>query len=101
MATVMKATEARQAILRGEAPKGLTVEGSLHFYKDLKWLPNNLTVSYMYIQNAELTRLPRGLRCSNLHIWGSQIAELPDDLIVEESLDLHDCPNITRLPEGL
>ena len=79
----MKATEARQAILRGEAPKGLTIEGSLHFYKDLTWLPDDLTAGMIYIQHAtSLKALPKGLRCTSLHLWDSPIAELPDDLVV-------------------
>jgi uncharacterized protein DUF6745 len=101
VATIMKSGEAREAILRGEAPAGLVVEGSLHLYKDLKWLPDDLTVPSMYLQNTSLTTLPKGLRCPNLHIWNSQITELPDDLVVEDALDLHDCPNITQLPAGL
>jgi hypothetical protein len=101
MATVMNAGEAKAAILCGEAPAGLVVEGSLHFYKDLTWLPDNLSVGLIYIQHAALTVLPKGLRCTSLHLWDSKVAELPDDLAVAEYLDLHECPNIARLPEGL
>jgi hypothetical protein len=98
----MKAGEAREAILRGEAPAGLVVEGSLHFYGNLTRLPDNLTVSMIYIQNCpDLKTLPLGLRCSLLDLTRSSISELPDDFEVTDMLDLDDCPNITRLPTGL
>jgi hypothetical protein len=97
----MNANQAREAILRGEATAGLTVEGSLHFYRDLKWLPEDLTVSWMYLQQPALTALPKGLRCSNLYLSTSSIADLPDDMEVDDTLDLQNCPNITRLPAGL
>jgi len=103
VATVMKASEAREAILRRKAPKGHIVEGSLGFGPDsLSWLPNNLTVVRLGITHCpEFQAWPRGLRCKQLVLWDVPAPNIPGDVHVEDSLQIKQCDNITELPRGL
>ncbi|HEY7020277.1 MAG TPA: hypothetical protein VH349_04105 [Ktedonobacterales bacterium] len=112
MAIVMTAEEAKAAILHGVAPEGLVVEalGWLSFGpiqypgKDHTFtrLPDKLTVPRLEIHDcANFHSWPKGLRCEKLLIADCPITDMPEDLIVEESLDLRGCDNITRLTENM
>ena len=109
MAVVMKSDEAKAAILRGEAPDGLTVEGYLSFgpiqfpapkpYTTFTHLPDNLTVGRLEISRcANFRAWPKGLHCKTLIVTDCPVANLPDDIVVEDSLHLQSCDNITNLP---
>ncbi|HUY78509.1 MAG TPA: hypothetical protein VMV29_17185 [Ktedonobacterales bacterium] len=102
MTTVMKAEQAKQAILRGEAPDDLRVEGKLYFYNDtLKRLPVNWQVDSLSITGCgPLRTLPAGLRCASLSMTDSAITHLPPDLQVSEELCLTRCPYLKTLTLG-
>jgi hypothetical protein len=120
--------EARELILRGEAPANLLVGGHLDLSDisgvpdlgrllpegltvaslDLSgntWLtslPNNLRVRRLNLSGCEVgIDLPSGLSCYELEMRGTHIRALPSNLRVEYRLDLSGCSRLEELPEGL
>src|ERR1043166_5880455 len=104
MALSLTPEEAHAVILRGEAPAGLVVQGSLRFYhKDtVVALPDDLRVDELAAyQGHSLRQLPTGLSCRSLTIWNAPITDIPADLDVRESLFLSGCSHLSRVPAGL
>ncbi len=102
MTTIMKADRAKQAILRGEAPDDLRVEGRLYFYNEtLRRLPTNWQVDSLSITGCGPLRTPpSSLRCGSLSITDSAITYLPPDLQVSDTLTLKRCPYLKTLTVG-
>ncbi|MCI0456468.1 MAG: hypothetical protein L0Z62_05750 [Gemmataceae bacterium] len=75
--------EARELILSGEAPEGMTVSGRLD------------------LSGTAVTALPPGLSCYHLDLARTPIRSLPGDLAVEYKLDLTGCTELTHLPANL
>ena len=107
MAVVMKTDEAKAAILRGEAPDGLTVEGYLSFGSRwdsqpevrLTHLPDDLTVETLEITYCPNFRVwPIGLHCKTLRVHYCPVSNLLGDIVVENKLFLEGCDAITDLP---
>jgi len=108
-------------------PKNLTeVNGDLLLFrcKNLKSLPNNLTVygrldlegcknitslpsgleviGTLDLQDTNITELPLDLKVGyNIILNHTPIEKLPNNLIVHGSLNLRECKNITSLPTSL
>ena len=125
MDTAVSPTQAKIMILAGEAPAGLTVNGSLDLSlaQDLQSLPDGLTVDSLDLsgctsltalpQNLNirralildyctaLTELPMGISCYELSAAGTPLQTLPPDLTVDFKIDLTDCGQLERLPDGL
>lgn len=102
--TLLAAPEARELLLRGEAPAGLTVRDHLDLSGEtrLAVLPEQLTVTRLTLNDCRSLRaLPRGLRCYELSLRNTQLITLPADLQVEHRLDLSDCALLETLPAGL
>jgi hypothetical protein len=104
----MTSEQASAAILAGNAPSGLRVDGALSFYTAwgkqprLIRLPDDLEVTSLTLSGqGDLRALPRGLRCDELTIKNSALNYLPADLQIRESLRLTYCPYLTALPYGL
>lgn len=123
--TAVSPTQAKVMILAGEAPADLTVHGDLdlslsHDLTDLpdgltvdsldlsgctalEALPQNLTVRRALILDycTALTELPIGLHCYELSAVGTPLKTLPADISVDFKVDLTDCGQLERLPDGL
>lgn len=102
--TLLAAPAARELLLRGEAPAGLTVRGHLDLSGEtrLAALPERLTVTRLELNDCtSLRALPRGLRCYELSLRNTPLMSLPADLQVEHRLDLSDCVQLEVLPAGL
>jgi hypothetical protein len=120
----LPAEDARNLILRGEAPANLRVSGHLNLSDNssLKELPDGLTVTSLDVSGCgalgslpnalrvrrlnlngcrSLAALPLGLSCYELDMCETDVRELPPDLRVEYRLDLSGCSRLERLPEGL
>lgn len=120
----LPAKQARDLILRGEAPADLRVSGHLNLSDNpiLERLPEGLTVASLDVGGCEsfwslpnnlrvrrlnlsrcrsLTDLPSGLSCYELEMRETEVRELPSDLRVEYRLNLSGCSRLERLPEGL
>ncbi|MEO6889915.1 MAG: DUF6745 domain-containing protein [Ktedonobacteraceae bacterium] len=101
---LLSVPEARELLLRGEAPAGLTVRGHLDFSReiDLVTLPDHLTVTHLTLDGCvSLKALPPGLHCYELSLRDTQLTTLPADLQVEYRLDLSNCDRLEELPQGL
>jgi Leucine-rich repeat (LRR) protein len=82
---------AREQIIAGTAPSGLTVGGSLDLSNtQITSLPDNLTVGgWLDLSNTQITSLPDNLTVGGtLDLSGTQITSLPDNLTVGGTLDL-------------
>jgi hypothetical protein len=102
--TAVPAEEAKQLILRGEAPSGLHVAGHLDLSGEqrLAALPEHLTARRITLDGCRaLASLPAGLRCYELSLRDGAIRALPDDLRVDYRLDLSRCHQLETLPAGL
>lgn len=116
--------DARQLILDGSAPAGLTVTGKLDLSGQtaLTTLPAGLTAGWFDLSGCTgLTALPadlrvrrltlggswdpspllRGLTCYQLDLQNTAVRGLPADLRVEHRLDLEGCVGLESLPAGL
>jgi len=101
---VMNATAARNAILSGQAPDGLTVPGHLYFWNqpDLTRLPEYLQVDELDVRScSNLLALPNGLSCHALTIINGPITALPADIDVTGSITLSACERLRALPTRL
>ena len=106
MKPILSRLEARAMILAGDAPDGLSVDGSLDFYcESMTTLPEDLTVGgNLFLHHCQsLKALPENLSVGgNLHLDGCKaIKELPDNLAVGGYISLCGCKSLTALPEGL
>ncbi len=100
----MTPEQAQAAILAGNAPRGIRVEGNLAFWSssDLTHLPDDIHVDRLTLGGVgNLRALPRRLRCDELIITDSGLTWLPDDLQVRTRLSLTRCPYIRTLPHEL
>lgn len=101
---ILSASEARELLLRGQAPAGLTVRGHVDL-SGAKWLtalPEQLTVTRLTLDDCrKLRTLPRDLHCYELSLRNTRLMTLPEDLQVEHRLDLSDCPRLEVLPTNL
>lgn len=122
--TIVKALEARECIRRGTSPDNMQVKGHLDLTgipglrtlptglvadsidlsgcTTLEELPADLKVRRLNLSHCRgLCRLPAGFHCYDLNLTGTCLTELPPDLRVEFRLDLTDCFDLERLPNGL
>jgi hypothetical protein len=120
----ISAKEAKQLILKGQAPAGLRVQGRLDLSKNqklstlparlqassldlggctaLRALPPGLQVKHLNLNGCTaLQELPPGLTCYELEMQNTQVRSLPPDLWVKYRLDLTGCWQLETLPEGL
>lgn len=100
----MTLAEAREAILRGDAPANLKLRGHLDLShaNALTTLPEGLEVTRLTLHECyNLKRLPTGLKCFELDARESGLEELPDDLQVANKLDMTGCSYLSHLPENL
>jgi hypothetical protein len=100
----MTAGQARAAVLKGDAPRGLHVRGTL----DLRGvtvpcvLPEDLSAWTLKLNDLPWLRaLPARLHCQVLELRNAAVESLPDDLRVELRLDLQGCTALESLPPGL
>jgi hypothetical protein len=116
--------EAKALILKGKAPDGLRVSGTLDLSKNpnLLDLPAGLTVDNLNLHNCSelcalpvglqvkrldvngctsLVSLPAGLDCYEIRMQRTAVKKLPSDLQVKFRLDLAGCVRLKALPEGL
>jgi hypothetical protein len=54
-----------------------------------------------FTRSTDVSSLPSGLRCDQINLAGTSIRLLPGDLRIADSLDLHGCRHLVRLPTGL
>lgn len=100
----LSAEQAKQLILKGNAPEGLTVEGHLNLTNQarLTSLPRGLTVKRLTLDGcSSLETLPEGLHCYELSLQTTPIRTLPADIQVDYRLDLSNCDMLVALPGGL
>jgi hypothetical protein len=92
----LKAHEARPLILRGEAPDGLEVEGSLFIRFFNEKAPTNA-------EGALPLALPKNLTVhGGLDLWGCKsLHRLPSGMTIEGTLDLAYCTALTSIPADL
>lgn len=101
MTIKMDATAAYWAILRGNAPNGLVVDGDLAFDRLGRYLPEDLQVRGLDLIGIPwLYHLSSGLRCEYLTLRDLPLVALPEDLSVEH-LDIERCTQLERLPATL
>lgn len=96
--------EARDRILKGEAPEHLVVQGDLDLSNEmtLTHLPTGLQVRKLTLDGCSaLAELPAGLQCAELHANNTALKSLPDDLQVTYLISLNDCVHLESLPDGL
>lgn len=68
---------------------------------NLTRLPENMNFMYLAIDRCPaLTSLPENLEVEILTIYDSPIASIPDSIQGLMGCTLHDCPNLTKLPES-
>jgi hypothetical protein len=68
----------------------------------LRALPADLVARRISLRDCPaLTSIPSGLHCYDLDLRNSGLRELPAGLKVDNRLDLSDCQQLERLPEGL
>jgi hypothetical protein len=94
--------EARKALLKGNAPDDMRVNGDLNLSEtNITHLPKNLRCFKLNIDTCTyLQTIPSGLNCFELSARDLFITQLPS-IEVGYKLDLSGCHNLTKLPDDL
>jgi hypothetical protein len=102
----ISAETAYDLLARGNAPRGLRVNGALDYsQKSGRSLPlvfpEDLCVEVLDLTDRDINAIPSGLQAYELVLAGTQVASLPNGLNVDVRLDLSRCERLETLPEGL
>jgi hypothetical protein len=100
----LAATEALPLLRQRKAQPGIRVEGTLKLVGEANEfrLPPHLRVEVLDLSECpSFAELPQGLRCYELNLSSTKVRDVPGDLVVESILNLANCEELERLPEGL
>lgn len=83
---------------RGIRATSINLDGCVN----LRELPADLVARRISLRGcAALASIPAGLRCYDLDLRASGVREIPAGISVDNRLDLSDCRQLERLPDGL
>lgn len=84
-----------------EIPPGLIADG-LNLDESHAKLNPGLRLRRLTLNQAKLPDgLPNDLQCEQLDALGSDLREIPDGVVVSQRLNLSNCSQLVRLPDGL